>query len=284
MMTRRTFALILLLAAGFAGLLAQASGFPPLLGRPDPPPAPFPDGEVLTYEVHWKPLFLIPALKAGEIKIQVSEAGEPGNERLKIRAWADSDGALTRIAGIEVRNYFESEIDARDFRSYRSLQQTREGKRHRDLELHFDYAGNRTMVRETDPLQNPPKVIRDQTKPGIPAPAVDVLSVFYVTRLYEYSPGDGFHFHLNNRGDFELIRVVAQRHERVRTPLGRFPCLVLATQGGLFRGGGDFRIWLTRDRMRVPVRFEADVRWGKVYGDLVRQESPLLQRSIIRVQ
>lgn len=285
-MTRRR---LLFTLGGILGCLAlgysqSVATFPSLLGRTEGSLAPFQSGERLTYQIYWKPLFLIPALKAGEIRIEIREFPNSDPKTWKIRAWADSDGALTRIAGIEIRNYFESEIDRVDYRSYRNLQQTREGKRHRDLELRFDYRGNRTLVRETDPAATPPRLIRDQVKNGIPSPVVDILSIFYVTRLKQYAAGERFHFHLNHRGDFEEVRVMAVRTERLRTPLGRFPSTLLSTQGGLFREGGDFRLWIAQDGTRVPLRFEADVKFGKVYGDLIRLESPQLQRSVIRVQ
>ncbi len=263
--------------------LAYAQDFPPLLGRVDGFVAPFPEGERLSYEIYWKPLFLLPALKAGEVRLEIAAVTSPETEIWRIRAWADSDGALSRIAGIEVRNYFESDIDRRTFRSYRNLQHLREGRRHRNLELRFDYAHDRTLVRETDPSASPEKVIRDQIKPGIPAPAVDVLSAFYVTRLREFSPGDRFLLHLNDRGEFQPVKVVAVRREQVKTPLGSFPSILLTTQGGLFRDGGDFRLWISRDELRIPLRFEADVKFGKVYGSLIRLETPRLQRGLIRL-
>lgn len=279
----RRLCLILLLAAVALPALALAQDFPPLLGTADHYAAPFPEGERLSYEIYWKPLFLLPALKAGEVRLEIGLAKNSGPEVWRIRAWADSDGALTRIAGIEVRNYFESDIDRWSFRSYRNLQKTREGKRQRDLELHFDYDHNRTLVRETDPSATPERIIRNQVKNGIPAPAVDILSAFYVTRLRRFSPGDRFLLHLNDRGEFQPVRVVALRQENVKIPLGSFPSILLTTEGGLFRDGGDFRLWISQDELRIPLRFEADVKFGKVYGNLVRLETPRLQRGLIRL-
>jgi hypothetical protein len=244
---------------------------------------PFQEGEKLQYEVNWKPLFAVPAFKAGELKMRIQEAEFGGAETYKISAWASSDNVLTRVAGLEVRNYFESHIDRRDYRSYRLLQQIRQGRRTRDLELVFDYDNDETVIRETDPSTTPPRELKNKTVKGIPDSAIDVLSVFYVARLHKVRPGDRFLLNLNEKGRFKEVQVLAEKRENVETPVGNFPAIRLATKGGLFKDGGDFRIWYSTDRLRIPVKFEADVKFGKVYGSLIRVETPRQTRSLIKV-
>jgi hypothetical protein len=43
----------------------------------------------------------------------------------------------------------------------------------------------------------------------------------------------------------------------------------VALLGGLFREGGEFRMWLSEDARRLPVRFEIQVKLGRAYGRLV---------------
>jgi hypothetical protein len=38
--------------------------------------------------------------------------------------------------------------------------------------------------------------------------------------------------------------------------------------GGLFKAGGEFRLWLAVDGPKLPVRFEAKVNLGTVTGTL----------------
>jgi hypothetical protein len=257
--------------------------FPRLLQEGVPYKPPFAAGEQLTFEVNWKPLFFIPALKAGEIRLSIEQSNYQGHQTYRIQAWADSAGTLTRMVGFRVRNYFESQVDRRTFRSYRILQQTRQGNRQRDLELRFDYDRDETIVHETDPSTNPPRVLRDAVKKGIPSLPVDVISVFYVARVRAIDPGEQFSVDLNERGDFRQIRIVAQDTEKVDTPVGEFPSLRLSTTGGLFREGGDFRIWLSLDDRRVPTQFETDVKFGRVYGKLTRLQTPTFSRRVVRL-
>ena len=68
--------------------------------------------------------------------------------------------------------------------------------------------------------------------------------------------------------------MVVEQQEEVTTNIGVFNSIKISTTGGLFKGGGDFRIWYSTDRLRIPVRFEANVLFGKIYGKIIRLESP----------
>ena len=282
-----------LLVAGLLGLLSFSTviapsqddqGFTELLPEGAEFTPPFDSGEELRYEIYWKPMFLIPSLKAGEVRLRLDNSRLEGVDTFKIRGWAISDGALTSLTGLKVNNYYESEIDRKNFRSYRILQQFRQGKRQRDLQLVFDYSRKLTRVKETDVSSDPPRLLRNGPKPGIPAPAVDVLSVFYVARLHKVKPGDRFIIYLNEKGSFRKVRVIAEKTETVETPVGNFPSIKLSTTGGLFRQGGDLRIWYSEDHLRIPTKFEADLKLGKVYGQLIRVATPRMTKSIIRVK
>lgn len=276
--------LIVLLVPFLSALSEPADPTQSLLEGIAGQPAPFEAGEKLVYEVNWKPLIIIPAFKAGEITISIETSMREGIDTYKLRGWAVSGGALARIAGMEIRNYYESEIDRKEYRSYGILQQTRESSKERDLNLVFDYARDVTLVDEVDPAVNPPRQVKSLRKAGIPGPVVDVLSVFYVTRILPIDRGDDYFFDLNTRGDFERVALHGDEVETVSTEVGKFKARRLTTVGGLFSGGGDFRLWLAAAPSRIPVKFEADVKLGKVYGKLIRMESPRITRSRIRTQ
>jgi hypothetical protein len=46
----------------------------------------------------------------------------------------------------------------------------------------------------------------------------------------------------------------------------------VALMGGLFKDGGQFKIWLSVDRRKLPLQFEVNVSLGKVVGKLRRIE------------
>ena len=64
-------------------------------------------------------------------------------------------------------------------------------------------------------------------------------------------------------------RVVKQ--EAVETPAGKFLAWRITTaalMGGLFKEGGQFRIWLSADERRLPLQFEVMVHLGRALGKL----------------
>ncbi len=253
-----------------------------LLGNKNNYSVPFQEGEKLRYEVNWKPLFLTPAFRAGELTFSIRQSQYKKHPTYTISAQAFSDGLLSSIAGLKVRDYFESNIDRETFRSYRLLRQVRQRKRKRDLEVVFDYDGDSILVHETNLAADPPVEVHKKID-GIPGPIADILSVFYVARLHSLEPGQDYQVHLSERGEAKQIRLQVQTREKVQTEIGKFDSVRVSTVGGLFRNGGDFRIWYSTDSLRFPVQFEADVKFGKVYGKVIGLETPQESRSVIRI-
>ena len=253
-----------------------------LLGGKQNYSVPFQEGERLRYQVNWKPLFLIPAFKAGELTFTIRQSEYKDRPTYTISASAFSEGLLSSITGLEVRDYFESNIDRKTFRSYRFLRQVRQNKRKRDLEVLFDYENDSILVHETNLAVDPPEEVHKQID-GIPGPIADILSVFYVARLRPVEPGQEYLLHLSERGKAKQVRVQVQTHEKVQTVIGEFDSVRISTVGGLFSNGGDFRIWYSRDQLRFPVQFEADVKFGKVYGKLISLETPQTIRTVIQI-
>ena len=72
---------------------------------------PFQEGEKLRYEINWKPLFLTPAFRAGELTFSIRQSQYKKHPTYTISAAAVSDGLLSSITGLKIRDYFESNID-----------------------------------------------------------------------------------------------------------------------------------------------------------------------------
>lgn len=269
------------------GLLAFASSEPvAFLDQPDSLQAPFPAGERLRYDIYWEPPklleWIIGDIRAGEIEIQVQESQVEGRETLTISANASTRG-FVRSRFLEVDDRFESIIDRSDFRSYRFKKVIREGEKNRkDILVEFDYGQQRVKVEKVDLRKAPPQ---RETKvfEGISGPVTDVLSVFYVARLRELSPGQRYSIQLADEKEPEEVVVSVERREKVKTRLDEFESVRISTEGGFFNQGGDFLIWYSTNGQRYPVRFQADAKIGKVYGELVGIDSGRVSRGVIRL-
>ena len=256
----------------------------PLLVKGQAYTAPFQSGEKLRYEVNWKPLFMLPAFKAGEISFEIGESEYQDRPVYTLSMDAISAGRLTEVANLEVRNRFESIIDSTGFQSYRILKKTRQSKRKRDMLAVFDYGKNSTWLQELDVSVDPPRKLRNQTRPGIPGPLNDVISAFYAVRLHHLEPGSEYSLNLSDNGRVREMRVLVEKREKVETQIGDFDAVKLLAEGGIFSEGHSMRIWYSRDRLRVPIKFEADVKFGTVFGELIQLEAGSIGRGLFRVK
>jgi len=62
-----------------------------------------------------------------------------------------------------------------------------------------------------------------------------------------------------------------EKQEIIQTPSGKaavWRINTAALMGGLFKEGGQFKIWLSEDAKKVPIQFEVKVRLGRILGKL----------------
>lgn len=267
------------------GALQAARDPMPLLDGGSRLKAPFQGGEQLEYAVFWEPPLLVRALignvRAGDIHLKVAESRYQGRDTFTLTADAETRGII-RSRFMEVDNRFESIIDRTDFRSYGLTKTIRQGERTRkDITSKIDYAADRTVVEKVDLRKNPPG--REvETFHGIPGPLADVLSVFYAARLRVMEPGDRFVVHLVDETEPTSVEVEVLKREQLKTMLGKFQTVQISTAGGIFKGGGNFRVWYSTDDLRIPVKFQADAAIGSVYGEIAAIETQRMSRSVIR--
>jgi hypothetical protein len=66
------------------------------------------------------------------------------------------------------------------------------------------------------------------------------------------------------------------KRERVKVPAGTFDTWVvelgLETDSGVFKKGGDNRLWLTTDARHLPVKISSKVGLGNFQAELVSYE------------
>ena len=264
------------------GALAEAPATPLLAASLQPALIPFQDGEKVRYEVHWRPLPLTPAVKAGEIDFQIRREEFEGNPAFRITAQARSKGFLASL-GLKIEDDFESIVDARDFRTLRFIHRKRHSHRKRDLEMNVNYEAGYAVVREIDLADSPPRTIRDTRIEAVPGAVSDFVSVFYAGRLRKFLPEQTYLIHLHDNSRIKQVQVRVEATERVRSGLDSHDSVRLRSEDGIFKGGGHFMIWYSRDDLRLPVRFEASAKLGRVFGRLILIESPRFSKARVRI-
>jgi hypothetical protein len=242
------------------------------------PRAIFPPGEKLVYQVRWNPpawMFFLPALTAGELTFQVHPLTSIGGKPAwRITAEAVSSGVLPAVADISVKDHFESLIDPQDFCSLQMTKVLREGKRQRDVFLTFDRAKGTGLYIAYDVSKNPRVQLKNQETQGLPSCVQDLISAIYQTRLRNMQLGGEYPLTLCDDGVLKQVSLRVTKRELVETEAGKCWALkveALSVFGGLFRQAGSLVVWVNDDGRRIPVRFEAKVKLGKIFGSIKRR-------------
>ncbi len=247
---------------------------------------PFKAGERLRYAVYWDPpavlKLFVGSIQAGEIAIRIENSEFKGRPTLTISASAETSEFIRRQV-MEVEDRFLSVIDRSSFKTYRFEKKIRHGdKEIKDVVSDVDYESEKVVVRNTD-LRRKPARKKTRTFNSVSGPIADLLSIFYVARIRELEPGERYQIQLCDEAEPETVQVDVVEREGLKTLMGNFETVELKTDGSFFRNAGDFRIWYSTDPLRLPIRFQADARIGKVYGEIVGFDTGSTSKSVIRV-
>jgi hypothetical protein len=106
---------------------------------------------------------------------------------------------------------------------------------------------------------------------AIPEYVQDVMSAFYYVRTQTLHVGDTLAIpNLTNRQLYD-VRVIVHDRERIETPAGEFDCLKVEPvllETGIFRQQGRVLIWLTDDRLHMPVLVKSKLVIGAIRAEL----------------
>ncbi len=211
-------------------------------------------------------------MDAGEAELSLSDTVEyKGKKALKIEFTAISSGAFARLVGIKVEDKYEFFTDPDTFCTFKAFKQEREGKRRRDIEVVYLPETHQLHIRELDMAMTPPRVKRDEDRKNIPECVKDIFSALYSARHRDLFPGARYTTIVGDNDKVKEVEIRVEKSEDIQTPAGSFKAWKVDTislVGGLFKQGGQLKVWLTADEKKVPVRLEVKVNLGTVSGKL----------------
>ncbi|MFZ5494171.1 MAG: DUF3108 domain-containing protein [Verrucomicrobiota bacterium] len=226
------------------------------------------DGERFTYKV----AFAIFS-HAGDIEIA---GARPAGDGDRIAITVD-----TRSRGI-VRGLYEfdskavADIELSSGRLLRVTENGADPKRPIDNEFVVDYG--KRIAAFTDR-------VRPERSHQLPLPEggdpLDLISTLVQTRDWNLKPGEKRDVVVQFARDFYPIAIHAEGYEEVRTPLGRYRTLVLVPRmeqnpKGLFKRGGEIKVWIAQDGSRLPVKMQLKLRFGSATLSLSEYRPPKL--------
>ena len=232
-------------------------------------------GERLVYRIEWDPpwyFFFLPKMEAGEAELLMTgDAEYNGRKVLKILFKGHSSGTLAKMVGMKIEDEFVFFTEPKTFCTLNAKSKIREGKRKRQIDVQYLRETRQLHVREIDEAPIPPKVRKDETRDNIPECVHDPFSALYLFRNSGITGNHAQTYILANDDKVKEVKAIVEKQEILVTSSGKVAAWrvgVAALMGGLFREGGQFKIWFSADEKRVPLQFEVRVKLGRVFGRL----------------
>lgn len=213
------------------------------------------DGEYFRYRAGWG-IFS----HAGQIMVSARYEGAPTPETVRLSMITSTRGLVQALYRYEDRS--DAEIDAPTGRIRRINTRSTGGDQPIEACVTFDYAARIALYRDSGNA----KRNRD-----IPIPAgepLDLLSALIQTRDWDLNPGDRRDAVVYAGRAIYPVTIHAERLETIPTLLGKMETLVLVPRMektapfGMFRHGGEIKVWLSRDANRLPVKMTLHLRFG----------------------
>ncbi len=213
------------------------------------------DGEKFTYRVG----FAIFG-HAGDIIISGRNDASAGHPRIRVTADTRSRGIVRGL--YEFDNKAEAVIDPETGRLLSVHESGADPKRSTDSDFVLDY--DKRVATYTDR-------VRPERSGEVPLPAgtdpLDLISALIQTREWNLKPGEKRDLVVQFTRDLYAITITAEGYEEVRTPMGRYKTLVLVPRmeknpKGMFKRGGEIKVWIAQDGSRLPVKMQLKLNFG----------------------
>jgi hypothetical protein len=204
------------------------------------------EGETLDYNLSWL------KITGGTARMTISPQGE---ESFRITSAAHSSPSFSRI--FKVRDMIETTVARNDFSTLRYVKR---------LDEEDDKIEEVTVVEDGVATRTRKKV----KKIKVPRPVFDPISVIYLLRMRDLTPGRVYDFDLIADGKLYTVHARVVRREKVQTAAGTFNCVRVEPQmisGGVERDERLF-LWYTDDERKLPVRIRTEIKVGAITATL----------------
>ncbi len=234
---------------------------------------PFEPAEQLFYEAEFS-RSILRKLDVADFKFSASRAplSESNNGEsnaapytLVFKAEISSKGFFTRLFNLNFKEQVESVVEPLSFTVQRTNIHDEQGKRIRTTEATFDRSKGKMLWTQRDP-NNPNREPR-QIITDFSGQLQDVLSAIYFIRTQSLQVGKSFDIFIGDGGRVYKVPVHVVEKKRMKTILGRVD--VVRIEPELFgpdriidEEKGQFSLWLTDDRRRVPVVAKLKTDYG----------------------
>ena len=206
-------------------------------------------GEKLTFTIGWK------MVKAGEATMEVNEVFNHDDRPVyRVKTLARSFEFFDNF--FKVRDTAETWIDVEGLFTWYFRKKLHEGSYENEQIQIYDQA--RGIVRAQDTAFVVPRYVQD------------VLSSLYYVRTQDLEVGDTLTLDNFSKDKCYPLEVIVHKKEIIEVPAGKFKCIKvepLLKSAGVFKHEGTLSVWLTDDRLKMPVLMRSKVLVGSIYAE-----------------
>ncbi len=199
-------------------------------------------------------------INAGQATLEVANLIEYAERPCyQIVSIANSNKFFSSFFKVEDR--VESIVDGLGIFSWHFEKHVKEGGYRADRLYEFDQQNNLVYYGE-DTIEVAPYV-------------QDALSVLYYIRTQELKVGETYFIENFTDGKKYPLKVMVHRRETIKVKAGKFDCIVvepLFLTSGVFKHEGKLTVWLTDDRLKMPVLMKSKVLVGSISAELTDYE------------
>jgi hypothetical protein len=228
-----------------------------------PREVPFGEGELFTYAIQYGLIY------AGDATLEVRNVAMFDSAKVyHVISTARTSSAFDHV--FKVRDRHDSLVDYDHLFSLSFEKHLREGKFKRDEKVVFD--------------QKSHVAIYPDKKVPIAPNTQDFLSALYYARTLPLEVGQAIAMANHTGGKNYPIYIKVLRRERIKVPAGEFDCLVvepILQTSSLFEHKGKLTIWVTDDRVKMPVLLRSKVVIGAFEAVLKSYTMSAAERRII---
>ena len=210
----------------------------------------FGEGEKLDFKVNYG------YINAGTASLQVEQLIDYNNRPCyQIVSRARSNSFFDAIYRVDDK--IESITDAIGMFSWYFRKNLKEGSYRSDRSYEFDQRRNEVLYND-DTIDVPPF-------------CQDALSVLYWTRTQELEVGKTIYCDNFVDGHLTALEINVLDKETITVEAGTFECFVvqpLLEDAGVFKHEGKLTVWLTADRVKMPVLMKSKVLVGHISAEL----------------
>ncbi|KAA3631567.1 MAG: DUF3108 domain-containing protein [Calditrichaeota bacterium] len=211
-------------------------------------------GEKLSFDINYG------FINAGTATMEVNRLIEyEGRPCYQIVTLANSNSFFSSFYKVEDRA--ESILDAIGMFSWRFEKNLREGSYRSDRQYSFDQRNHFTVYKE-DTIE-------------VASYVQDALSILYYLRTQELKIGTSMFIDNFVDGRKFTTEVKVLKKETIEVEAGSFDCFLvepIMQSVGVFKHEGSLKVWLTDDRLKLPVLMKSKVLVGSISAELTGYE------------